>query len=129
MISSKIEKIYLFESMLWGTILFTLFTACSSPSDYRSEGRKIIHQLIQEFETIETSSQLNERRHTLQRQFNALARAMVRGRKNGTTASVTEKEFKENRLLQHHLERLSKLPGGREIIKRSQEEALITLAD
>lgn len=113
--------------------LVTLFTSvivsCSGNQldDLRDEGHSIEKKLIEELKLIRTRDDLLLHASELQRQFTALADVMIRAQKVKESrpdlqASVSEDSIADN--LRLEMNRVLRLEGGRQVIEKSQEEAL-----
>jgi hypothetical protein len=119
---------------LW---IWALLLLCScSPSsslDFQHEGEARCRQLTQELQKIENREQLVQAESRLKQHFENLVDLMISAKEfqrdhldDVSQDSVYEESVIET-ALQEQLRRIYDIEGGREIIERSQQEALVRL--
>jgi hypothetical protein len=119
------------------TFIFILaLTACSSPhslDEFEEEGEGVILSLIQELQSIYTREQLLAASGKLQKQFDRLVNVIIAAKEfyhshpdfNAEMAMPYNHELSDR--LRIELNRLYLLEGGRQIIEKCQEKALLRL--
>lgn len=110
-----------------------MFSSCSSPSDedFREKGHSINKSIIKELKAIHTRDDLVKKELKLQRLFERLAETMIAARNHQLDMHRTSiflpfsKEDEQlSGLLRAELNRVYRLPGGKELVERSQQKAL-----
>lgn len=113
-------------------LLLTFLTGCGprSEEDFREEGEGVTRSLIKELQGIRTREQLNGSLGKIQRHFENLVSIMISAQEY--LAAHPEQEKEEpcrpgNDLsdqLRIELNRIYRIDGGRQLIEKSQENAL-----
>jgi hypothetical protein len=114
-------------------LLFCL-AGCSPSSldDFRCEGESLCKELTQELRGIETSEQLIKEGPKIKTYFDKLAILIIQARKFQQEHEYTEnfvdgKSLASQNLLSE-LKRIYQMEGGRDIIEKAEQEALIKLS-
>ena len=114
-------------------ILLLLLTCGCSPhssEEFQREGKAQCRTLSEQLSKIESQEQLLKAEPELKKAFEALVTLMIEAREfqqKHLDVVAIEMEGKEEELLQEHLRRIYGLEGGREVIERAQQEALVRL--
>lgn len=114
---------------------FLLLSACSphSPKEFEQEGQAVCEDLVELLQTISSREELLDNEALLKKKFESLVTLMVAAaRVHEMEGQVEEVEqgypFRQaSHQLKMQLQRIYELEGGREIIERSQHEALVRL--
>lgn len=106
-----------------------ILTSCSQRSleDYQEEGEGVIHSLIQEMSSIHTRNELMLKLPQLQMKFNRLVDIMIKAsqfREKHPSLEVPEPKHDLSDRLRIEMNRLCNIPGGSELLQKSQELAL-----
>ncbi len=115
--------LFIFMLFFWGC-------APTSMNDFQHEGEARCRILIKELEKIETREQLLCAEVRLKKHFEALVDLMIAARefqRSHMDDIPNEIENPVEVLLQEQLRRIYSIESGREIIERSQQEALVRL--
>lgn len=122
------------KKILSFTILL-LLAACSPNSleDFQHEGEALLRTLCGELNKIQSREMLGKAEPGLKEMFSAMVGLMIEARKY--QAEHPEERMSEGALCDHflnealllELKRVYQLEGGRELIERTQREALIRL--
>ncbi|MBI2812355.1 MAG: hypothetical protein HYX67_16225 [Candidatus Melainabacteria bacterium] len=121
--------------MKWAPWVLFLMWGCSpnSSEDFRHEGEARCRTIVTLLEKIENREQLLSAEQDLKKQFEALTDLMIEARKfqQGHLDDVSTEIVYEGNLaeaaLEEELRRIYALEGGREIVERAQQEALVRL--
>lgn len=124
------------KQFIYAMILISFLAGCGSRSleDFREEGLQTTRSLLVELRQIHNRRELVEAAPKLKQSFNRLATLMIAAREFQKTHPDQEKlELQEwdhelSDQLRAELNRLYQLDGGREIIEKTQEEALRRLS-
>lgn len=115
--------------------ILLLVSACSphSPEEFQQEGQAACEDLVNVLQTISSREELLDKEEVLKKKFESLVTLIV------AASRVHEVEGQGDELdqgypfraashqLKTQLQRIYELEGGREIIERSQHEALVRL--
>jgi hypothetical protein len=115
-------------------VLF-LFCSCSPHSfeEFKREGESRCRLLVVDLQKIENREQLLLAEPTLRNHFEGLIDLMIEVRKfqqkklEDLTAGVPFEENSDEISLENELRRIYAMEGGREIVERAQQEALVRL--
>jgi hypothetical protein len=126
---------YQFKSFFAFFFILLMTTSCGPRSfeDFQEEGAGVVRSLIQELQSIHTREQLLGASGALQRQFDRLTSIMIAAEEFGFAHPELERgEFSHHPhdvsdQLRIELNRLYHLEGGRQIIEKCQENALLRL--
>lgn len=121
---------YVLKFFLW--IICITLAACSPSSneDYREAGRSINRSLIKEFQSVHSHDDLVQKLPKLEKLFSRLADVMISARKFQSNQSpssslpLTKEDQQISDQLRVELNRIFIIPGGKELIERSQQQAL-----
>lgn len=114
-------------------MFFLLLTACSpnSMEDFHHEGESICREITHELKKIQTREDLLQSAPKLKSKFNKLVDLMIEAKifQQESEEAFDPMTFKKeaSRALLNELKRIYKLEAGREIIEKTQKEALIKL--
>ena len=116
-------------------IFFLLFFVACSPSsleDFRYEGESICKDLTQELKKIETSQQLIVKAPKLKTYFDKLVVVIIQAKKfqkeHEGENSIMDGKSQVSQNLLGELRRIYELEGGRELMEKIEQEALIKLS-
>lgn len=121
----------------WGCFVIALgglFSGCSPNSleDFHCEGEARCRVLVKELQKIRSREQLASSAPMLKKHFEDLVLLMIQAREYQEThceedsaALVSENEV--STVLEEELRRIYAIEGGREVIERAQQEALVRL--
>ncbi|MES2122960.1 MAG: hypothetical protein V4492_09350 [Chlamydiota bacterium] len=114
--------------------IFLLFSGCapSTLSDFRHEGESRCREILIVLEQIEDREQLLRSEPALKKHFETLITLMIEARKyqeSHPEDALTESEYSlvVESELQEELRRIYQIEGGREVVERTQHEALVRL--
>lgn len=114
-------------------ILIPLY-ACSPSSleDYQREGEALTRSLIQELQQIETPEQLIKSEQSLKKHFEAYVALMIQAKDyqkkhSEEIAPEMSSDCAVSGQLKEELRRIYAMEGGRELVERAQQEALVRL--
>jgi hypothetical protein len=123
--------------MVWQWLcgILLLVAACSphSSSEFQQEGQALCEDLTQVLQSISSREELLGKEDVLKKKFESLVTLIVEARKAQQSEELAEEEGTPysfqiaSHALKAELQRLYELEGGREIIERSQQEALVRL--
>lgn len=123
------------KNMVKICILFLLFFVACSPSsleDFRYEGESICKDLTQELKKIETSQQLIVKAPKLKTYFDKLVVVIIQAKKfqkeHEEASVVVDGKSQASQNLLAELRRIYELEGGRELMEKIEQEALIKLS-
>lgn len=116
--------------------VFLLFSSCSSRTveDYREEAAVITHAIVKELVDVQTKDALVAKIPRLKKKFNELAEVIIEAAEfeekhpSLNASEVSNYVYLVNNRLKEELERLYAIDGARQIIEKSQSEALHRLA-
>lgn len=118
-------------------INLTLFLICAgcSPSsleDYQKEGEALSRKLIQHLEKIETHEELLRAEPVLKKDFEAYATLIIQAKEYqqkhcDELISDLTVDYALSEQLKEQLRRVYAIEGGREIVEKAQQEALVRL--
>ena len=115
-------------------IALTGLFSCSPSSleDFRYEGEARCRSLVKELQKIETREQLIRIAPVLKRHFEELVTLMIHAREfqeehSDEEPGILASDKVASRLLEDELRRVYEIEGGREIMERAQQEALVRL--
>ncbi len=114
--------------------LVALFLLCgcspNSPEEFQQEGEACCRLLITDLQKIENREQLLLAAPVLKKHFEGLIDLMIEARefqqKKGARDAL-ESENSTDLILENELRRIYTIEGGREVIERAQQEALVRL--
>ena len=116
---------------LWISALFLLAACRGSPQDeFRFRGERIIREINHLLEHVENHDELQAASPQLRKQFKKLAYLLLdvrTFREKHPDISFPEDLLEESEILFVHLARLYEIPGCREIMERSQADAVYLL--
>jgi hypothetical protein len=110
-----------------------LMAACSPNSldDFRHEGESQSRALLLDLKKIESREQLIQSEPKLKRHFEELIALMIEARtfqqKHPDDLSSSEGQSRSDQELREELRRIYEMEGGREIVERAQQDALVRL--
>jgi hypothetical protein len=112
-----------------------LFYGCSpnSPQEFHREGEARCLSLIRDLDKIENREQLLQAEPQLKKYFSALTDLMIEARefqRKRLDDACSESPLESNpvdALLEEELRRIYMIEGGREVIERAQQEALVKI--
>ncbi len=113
--------------------LLLFFCSCSpnSAQEFQKEGETHCRNLVLELQKIEDREQLIAAEHKLKKQFEELIDLIIEAREyQQKQIDSDEAAFEENGFeapLEKELRRIYTIEGGREVIERTQQEALVRL--
>ena len=116
----------------WLACFLFLLSSCSAPSEekLRLRGQKVVRDLVLTLRNVENHEELQAASPQLKKQFTKLAYILVEMRtfrsERGSDFELKE-PLQENETLFIELARLYEIPGCREIIERSQVDAMYVL--
>ena len=121
--------------MKWAPWLFLMMWGCSpnSSEDFRHEGEARCRKIVTLLEKVENREQLLRAEPDLKKQFEALTDLMIEARKfqiehlDDASSEILYEGNLAEAALEEELRRIYALEGGREIIERAQQEALVRL--
>ncbi|MDP1608685.1 MAG: hypothetical protein Q8L98_05180 [Chlamydiales bacterium] len=116
--------------LLIGLVLGLCYSSCSSEEAFRAQGKKIVKEIVATLKGVENHEELEAATGRLKKHFKKLARllAEVRAfRKSHPDAVWEERALPESEELFIQLARLYEIPGCREIMERSQGDAVSLL--
>lgn len=121
---------FMLYRMLYAIILVLFFAGCStkSPDYFQSRGRGITTQLLERLQDVHDLDDLIEALPRLQRLFDELVDVMIETRKWQIKEGVIWDQNDEDTQLSHDLcdefNRLFSIPAARDLIEKSQQQAL-----
>lgn len=112
-----------------------LLTACAPNSleDFQQEGQARCHKLTAQLKKIETRDQLSKAAAQLQKRFEDLVDLMIEARRyqiahpQEETPEILDYQSESNAELVAELKRIYRLEGARDLVEKTQHEALIRL--
>jgi len=109
--------------------MLSILAACTHQSldEFREEGETVNRQLVLELQKIRGRDDLLEHQGNLQSLFNQLVDIVIRAEEFKDThpnASMPETSTSTADQLRIELNRILNMEGGREVLEKSQEEAL-----
>lgn len=116
--------------VLIGIILGLCYSSCSSEEAFRAQGKKIVKEIVETLKDVENHEELEVATTRLKKHFKKLAclLADVRAfRKSHPDTVWQEEALPESEELFIQLARLYEIPGCREIMERSQGDAVSLL--
>lgn len=116
-------------------LLLFLFSGCSphSSKEFQKEGERLCSDLIEILQVVESREQLLAQEKILQKKFASLVDLMVEARlwqeehPDAEEWENSEMFNQASHLLRQELLRIYELEEGREIVERSEQEALVKL--
>ncbi len=119
--------------MKYGLVLLLLLCSCSpnSSTDFQKEGEARCSMLVEELKKISNREQLLQAQEPLKKHFEALIDLMITAiefQNNHLDDIVLEPAFDEQAaeiVLEEELRRIYTIEGGREVIERAEQEALV----
>lgn len=117
---------------LMGCLFFGVGLGGCSPSsqeDYYREGRRLTQVLIDQLQSVQSHEQLLAIESDLKNTFDDLVALMIQTREfqDQHGEEVLEETSEESALLKEVLLRVYAIEGGRELIEKAEQEALIRL--
>ena len=122
-----------FLKLAFGLTLLMAGCAPNSTEEFHREGEARCRQLVQDLEKIENREQLLRMEPQLKKHFASLVRLMIDAREfqqkhlEGISPELSAGEDVGDDSLQTELRRIYTIEGAREVIERSQQEALVRL--
>lgn len=111
-----------------GWMLLFLCSCFSSPAGkYQAKGKKVIREIVKTLQDVENHEELLAATPQLKKQFKKLAVLLVEMRDLKTEPLEKKEPLQESEALFAELARLYEIPGCREIIERSQMDAVYVL--
>jgi hypothetical protein len=120
------------KSLLFPCLLLILF-GCSPSSleDFRHEGESRTRSLVRDLQKIDSQELLLNAEPVLKKHFEKLVDLMIEARqfhlKNADLEPLETEEGTFSLALKEELRRIYAIEGGREVIERAQQEALVRL--
>ncbi|MCC6127617.1 MAG: hypothetical protein IT584_00225 [Chlamydiae bacterium] len=115
----------------WSLVLLFLCSCMASPQEeFRSRGKKIVKELVQVLQNVENHEELQAAREPLKKLYKKLASLLVEIQSFQETRPevvFSSRELEGSEDLFIHLARLYEIPGCREIMERSQGDAVYLL--
>lgn len=108
-------------------LLFMCSCAASSGERCRSKGKKIVREIVKMLQGVENHEELQAATPQLKKQFKRLAIVLVEMRNLKEPLLEKKEPLPESEALFAELARLYEIPGCREIIERSQVDAVYVL--
>ncbi len=113
--------------------LLLFFCGCSPGSleDYQYEGEAFARSLVKDLKKIQRSEDLNRSEALLKKKFNALVDLMIEAKEfqrkhpQEEEVDVLHYDHPHGEALLEELKRIYRIEGGREMVERTQREALI----
>jgi DNA mismatch repair ATPase MutS len=120
------------KSIAW---FIVLLCSCSpnSSEEFQREGKALCRLLVSDLQKIENREQLLVAESTLKKHFEMLIDLMIEAREfqqkkvEDVSQEVAMEENHAQALLEGELRRIYMIEGGREVIERTQQEALVRL--
>lgn len=119
--------IFKFSPVIIYPMLMVLMSCSRSLEDYQEESERICLAIVQDLEKVETREDLLKVELKLSKRFHHLIDLMIAIKQQKLDQTESHFENSSNDKLLLELKRVYRLEGGREIIERSQREALIRL--
>ena len=121
--------------MRWAFGVFLLFCGCSpnSSEEFHREGESRCRALVLDLEKIENREQLLRAELQLKRHFESLISLMIEAREfqqkhlDDVEGEGAFEEGSADVRLEEELRRIYAIEGGREVVERTQHEALVRL--
>lgn len=120
--------------MKWMFALCLVLLGCSPNSSYefQREGKALCRTLANDLKKIESRQQLLQEESKLKKHFESLVSLMIEAKEfqQGTDSDLVMDSFlegEEDRELEAELRRIYAIEGGREVIERAEQEALVRL--
>lgn len=118
-----------------GVWIFLLLCSCSpnSSEEFQQEGEARCRLLVKELQKIENREQLLVAEPKLKKHFEALIDLIIEAREfqqkqvEDASNEIALRENEAEVILEHELRRIYSIEGGREVVERSQQEALVRL--
>jgi hypothetical protein len=112
--------------------IFLLLCSCSpnSSEEFQQEGETRCRSLVNDLQKVENCEQLLLIEPKLKRHFEALIDLMIEAREFQQRKLSNDVAFKQNTAdesLENELRRIYAIEGGREVVERTQQEALVRL--
>ncbi len=117
----------------WFWVCAALIGGCSPHSslEFRKEGEEVCQELMEELKEIETLEQLLVSEGHLKKKFEALVALMIDASrfqdKHLESEESPSEELAVSFALKEELQRVYLIEGGREVIERAEQEALVKL--
>lgn len=108
-------------------LIFFLFLASCSPStlsEWRVEGVSIVKDLVEEFKSIETLSDLKSHKRTIQKKYSKLVEVMIEASSYQEGDETLRPESFYSDALKAQYLRIYEIEGGRELLFEIQKESL-----
>ena len=130
---SKIINFFIASNLRKGLILVCLIMASCSPNsfeDFQTEGEALSRSIISDLQRVQTTQQLVEFAPVLKKRFYSLVELMIQARKyqeahpEEWTGEKPATEGTFNELMIIEIARVHKIERGREIIEKTQRDAL-----
>lgn len=123
---------FMSHTYLISLLIFFLCAGCKSqsPEEYREEGRKHTRTLIENLKSIHSRQELLKAQPILKKQFSEIAALLIEAQEfysqhpDAEQLPLSQQDQLLNAELRKELERLYGIEEGREMIEKSQEEAL-----
>lgn len=133
--NQALKGVSMAKSFFYLLLSLTLLTGCSHKSleDYREEGRRLTTQLIAELQGVHSRRDLVARQPKLNKLFKDLVATMISAQEWRDKQAVqieVELTIEDHDLsdrLKAEMNRIYKIEGAREVLEKSQQEALFTL--